>query len=371
MIYLKLFYEFSEYIHQQKGHINYTKDTFERVLISQSENGAVDPFTDAESQQLMNEIDNATLVSKYVIRTSEGEYPITCLSESCKYALCLLYYSRRGVHMEMKEYHKVWELLQNFPIDVYAFIVIPLMSEPSLDLLFLDKVVIENYKDEKGYICEKLLDGWSEIYGGLKHIQFDLKKDFENVVLGYARSEMEHTTIFEYPPLEFNSCMEFGKFLYQDSIYYEGIFFDEDEEFMNENEIMQQPPKRFSGIIIHNYLIEHFCPIQKYPQMILIERDEITKSYSVQWVMAVKNPTLGELIMTAGYLNQERDVLDDLGSWNKMVLAFDTPTPTMSGEWLKDLMMVQKLQDKTMSLYSGKRGWYELLKFIEGYQYVP
>lgn len=375
MIKIKLFYTYDEIINRY-GCEEYTQNTFNYILDRYEDCSGYEgkeAFRDAESMQFIQEVDRAKFTSKYGIETPYGECPVTCLSGGVQYALTCIYNSRLGVYTEYKNYKDILNMLNKMPMEILLYIDLPKIGGDSGELnfaLLLDNdITIENYKDVDGVLHENVKFNRTHNSNYFKHLDFDEKRDFERVVVNYARKQMEHTKIFEYPPIVYSSFKELGESIYRKNDIYGNSFRDGINEWSKEEKIACQPSVQFPDVTVCNYLIEEVVPLVKYPRILIVVRDEEAKTYSVGRGSTVKNPSFSELVMCTDYCDDRGNVLQNFGNWNSMILVFDVCSAFIGDSWLENLFMVEKLGDKTISFYSPKRGWHELLKFVGGYTY--
>lgn len=312
-----------------------------------------EPFRDDESRMFIEQIDHAEFSSKYGVVTPYGECPLTSLSGGTRYALTVIHNSRMGKYTSFEPYGEdIWGRLENLPFDVLIFVEYDEIQFSHMSAI--EKCLIENYRDEKGNISEKLIDNLSEcvdIFFKLS-FSFNLTLSFESVILCYAKSNIKNWHMLNYPPFICNSFKELGDFIGDE---YETERFQDCE---------------YPDVKICSYLTDMISIMTRKPIVIMIERCQETKTYTVKETYSVKNPTFSELIMETGYYvnNNKYNALDNFGNWDKMILTFDDCEIDCSKKWLNNICLCEKLEGKTISLYNnGKRIWYELLKFIDGY----
>lgn len=357
MIRIKILYDYRCYANNQREYAFYeNKYSFVKLVNTYNFlHNDEEPFRDDESMMFIKEIDNAKFSSKYGVVTPYGECPVTSLCGGTQYALTVIHNSRLGRYTSYEPYgNDIWDRLGNLPFDILIFINLSMFNGTHISI---NKFIIENYKDDKGDISEKLIDNPQDCFLAFHNLSFNLNRDFENVVVDYAKTITADCRIIEFPPLIYNDFNEFGNFI-------DGVDDDNAED--------NQPSSKYSDMKIHCYLTEMISTDAKYPIAITIERCQETKTYSVKELYPLKYPSFAELTMLLGNYddnNEHTTVLDNFGNWNEMILIFDCEDTDNSKSWLNNICLGEKLEGKTISLYNGKRIWHELLKFIDGYKY--
>ncbi len=176
MIKFRVFKEDDVIWTKEKGKIllNYDVDMFYTILNGNIlDDGKYPPFRDKESLRVINEIDHAEIVENewYAMVTPFGKTCLSALSDSSKYALALIYNSRRGKYTTFQALgSNAWKLLANLDIELLIGI-----TEKIPRPYYIDYIVEKYYEDENGQSMDTMLHkdkiGESYIKDGIIHAE--------------------------------------------------------------------------------------------------------------------------------------------------------------------------------------------------------